>query len=112
MDIKINLNETIKVKLTDLGKEIYYHRFDDVNKMARSEVIKPTMPDVDEEGYTRFQLWYFMQLYGEHFDMFEPKVIDPLEIVYDDELNISIQYTAKSDNIISSILKRLNSNRR
>lgn len=109
MSIKININKTIKVKLTDLGKEIYYHRFDDVNKMARSEVIKPTMPDVDEEGYTRFQLWYFMQLYGEHFDMCKPKVIDPLEIVYDDELNISIQYTAKSDNIVSSILKRLNS---
>lgn len=83
MNIKINLNETIKVKLTDFGKEIYYHRFDDINKMARREVIKPTMPYVDEEGYTSFQLWYFMQLYGEYMEVATPNVIEPLEIIYE-----------------------------
>ena len=30
-DIRINLNEAVKVKLTDLGKDIYYHQFDELN---------------------------------------------------------------------------------
>lgn len=29
---KLDLNSLIRVKLTDYGKDIYYHRFDEVNK--------------------------------------------------------------------------------
>ena len=32
--IRINLNEPIKVKLTDLGKKIYYHQYDEINQIA------------------------------------------------------------------------------
>jgi hypothetical protein len=59
----VNLNEYIKVKLTDKGKEIYrnyYHYIDDEDV--------PTL-DVDEEGFCKFQLWEFMQIFGEHFHM-------------------------------------------
>ena len=31
-EIKINLNDFIKVKLTETGKEIFNHRFDDLNE--------------------------------------------------------------------------------
>ena len=60
----VNLNEYIKVKLTDKGKEIYrnyYHEIDD-------EKVLKTL-DIDEEGYCKFQLWYFMEIFGEHFRM-------------------------------------------
>ena len=33
MEIKINLNETVKVKLTDYGKDVYYHQFDDYGRI-------------------------------------------------------------------------------
>ena len=59
----VNLNEYIKVKLTDKGKEIYrnyYHYIDDEDV--------PTL-DVDEEGFCKFQLWEFMRIFGEHFRM-------------------------------------------
>lgn len=59
----VNLNEYIKVKLTDEGKEIYrnyYHYIDDEHV--------PTL-DVDEEGFCKFQLWEFMHIFGEHFRM-------------------------------------------
>lgn len=83
--MRINLNEPVKVKLTAWGKEIFYHKYDRVNKMAGIEVCKPTYPKEDENGYTEFQLWRFMELYGEHIGMTLPNVIEPLEIVYESE---------------------------
>ena len=80
--IRINLNEPVKVKLTDFGKEIYYHQYDELNKTYGREMLKPSFPSEDEDGYTRFQLWKFIQLYGEHIGMGAPNVIEPLEIVY------------------------------
>ena len=81
--IRINLNESIKVKLTDWGKEIYYHQYDRMNQIAGREICKPKFPKEDENGYTEFQLWCFMELYGEHIGMTLPNVIEPLEIVYE-----------------------------
>lgn len=81
-EVRINLNEPIMVKLTDLGKEIYYHRFDDLNQWAGRTVIKPSFPAEDPDGYTAFQLWAFIELYGNHIGMMKPNVIEPLEIVY------------------------------
>ena len=81
--IRINLNEPIKVKLTEWGKEIYYHQYDSVNRIAGREICKPKFPKEDENGYTEFQLWCFIELYGEHMGMTLPNVIEPLEIVYE-----------------------------
>ena len=81
--IRINLNEPIKVKLTDWGKEIYYHQYDRTNRIAGREICKPKFPKEDENGYTEFQLWCFIELYGEHMGMTLPNVIEPLEIVYE-----------------------------
>lgn len=83
-EIKINLNYFIKVKLTDLGKDIYYHRFDKLNDYCGREVLKPRFPKVDENGYTKFQLWEFIELYGEHIGMGRPSIIDPFEIIYEE----------------------------
>ena len=83
--MKINLNEPVKVKLTDWGKEIFYHQYDRVNKAVGREVCKPRYPKEDENGYTEFQLWCFMELYGEYIGMTLPNVIEPLEIVYESE---------------------------
>lgn len=80
--LRINFNELINVKLTDLGKKIYYHRFDKLNKTYGREIIKPSFPKEDENGYTMFHLWEFIQLYGAHFGMGAPSVVDPLEIVF------------------------------
>lgn len=81
--IRINLNELIKVKLTDWGKEIYYHQYDRTNQIAGREICKPRFPREDENGYTEFQLWCFIELYGTHMGMALPNVIEPLEIVYE-----------------------------
>lgn len=59
----VNLNEYIKVKLTDKGKEIYKNHYHDID-----DEYVPTL-HVDEEGFCKFQLWEFMQIFGEHFYM-------------------------------------------
>lgn len=79
---KINLNETIKVKLTPYGAEIYYKQFDKLNKQYGREICKPQMPRIDKDGYTEFQLWHFIELYGQHIGICKPNVIEPLDIVY------------------------------
>ena len=84
--IRIKGNELIKVKLTDYGKYIYYHRFDKFNKIAESydeELRKPSYPEEDEDGYSVFQLWEFMGIYGSHIHMDRQNVIYPFEIVYE-----------------------------
>ena len=81
--MRINLNDPVKVKLTDWGKEIYFHQYDRVNKAVGREICKPRFPKEDEFGYTEFQLWRFMELYGEHIGITLPNVIEPLEILYE-----------------------------
>ena len=81
--VAINLNEVVKVKLTDYGKEIYFHRFDKVNELAGREVCKSSFPKVDADGYSRFQLWDFIHLYGNYIGMAKKNVIEPLEIVHE-----------------------------
>ena len=81
--IRINLNETIKVKLTDLGKKIYYHQHDRTNQIAGIKICEPKFPEEDENGYTEIQLWVFIELYGEHIGVTLPNVIKPNEIVYE-----------------------------
>lgn len=78
---KINLNDTIKVKLTPYGAEIYYKQYDELNKNTGKTVLEPRMPQIDKEGYTKFQLWHFIELYGEHIGMCKPNVIEPIEII-------------------------------
>lgn len=78
---KINLNDTIKVKLTPYGAEIYYHQFDDINKRYGRQVIEPHMPTIDKDGYTKFLLHGFMELYGEYMYAGARNVIEPIEII-------------------------------
>lgn len=81
--MRLNLNDSIKVKLTEHGKDIYYHQYDRLNNAFGKQLCKPSMPKVDEDGYTTFQLWCFMELYGVHMGMTLPNVIEPLDIVFD-----------------------------
>lgn len=87
-EVRINLNEFVKFKLTDYGKDIYYHQYDELNETIKRRgavhgfILKPTMPKVDADGYTEMQLWAFMQLYGPHTGMAMENYIQPLEIIY------------------------------
>ena len=53
---KFNMNYHVKVKLTDRGKDIYYHQYDELITKYPDLKIEPEYPKVDENGLTEFQL--------------------------------------------------------
>ena len=87
MSIHINLNDVIKVKLTDYGKEIWLHQYDDIN--LPDSCSTPAL-DVDDQGYTSMQLWCFMNLFGNHMHMGVNNVIEPLELIVEGDLYVEV----------------------
>lgn len=75
-EIRINLNESVRFKLTERGKEIYRHRFDGICPKYNTEA------KVDDDGYTTMHLWEFMNEFGQYMSMGLPEVVKPLEIIY------------------------------
>ena len=64
-----NINDYVKVKLTDKGKYIYYHYFDDINAKILKDGGTPIIPvelEYDNDGYVEFQLWYLMGMFGRY----------------------------------------------
>lgn len=64
-----NINDYVKVKLTDRGKYLYQHRFDDINSKIRRNGGEPIVPvelEYDNDGYVEFQLWHLMEIFGKY----------------------------------------------
>lgn len=56
-----NINKTVKIKLTDYGREIHYRQW---------QAIMPHLPyrppQEDEDGWSEWQLWDVMSQFGPH----------------------------------------------
>lgn len=81
--LKFNLNDFVKVKLTDHGIDLYYHQYDDL--ISRGAKLTRSYPKIDDSGYTEFQLWRFMQIYGKHMANGAPSVVESVSIFFDDD---------------------------
>ena len=89
MVTRINLNDVVSFKLTDYGKDIYFHQHDELNEFIKAKGLKPLecrYPKVDEDGYTKMQLWQFFELYGNHIGIAKPNVIEPLDLLFECEV--------------------------
>lgn len=82
--MRFNINKYIKVRLTDHGKEILQKYHEDLQAMYPSLHI-PQIYVEDSEGYIKFQLWQFMQIFGSHFSMGTPLIIEHNEIIFSEE---------------------------
>lgn len=82
--MRLNLNKTVKVKLTERGKELYRQYFSPL-----PDGFEQPEPRIDEDGFTKIQLWVFIEMFGEHMSLWKPNVIEPLEIVFDEKLQPS-----------------------
>lgn len=80
--VSMNINDIIKVKLTDKGKEIIQKDYARLISLYPTLDIKPCYVE-DEDGYIEFQMWDFMRLYGSHFYVGCPQLIVQNEIVYE-----------------------------
>lgn len=85
MEVKVNINEFIKVKLTDHGKDIYEHSNDSLMAKPENEKIKkwltPLPLEYDDEGYVQFELWKFMEIFGKHMWNGAPQIIKNNNII-------------------------------
>ena len=64
-----NINDMIKVKLTQKGKLVYSEYQIEIQKRFNRDKIKIDVPlnvEVDDEGFSSFKLWSFMEIFGSH----------------------------------------------
>jgi len=72
-----NINDYVKVKLTDYGREKYREFW---NKFG----LKALKLKEDENGYTSFQMWDLMQVFGSHMRLGGRNCFD-LDIVIEEK---------------------------
>lgn len=83
-----NINDEIKVKLTEYGNSILKKDVTDTLGMLKGFHISNYSPyHTDEDGYTIFQLWDFMRIFGSHFWNGCHQIIEHNAIIFIDEVD-------------------------
>lgn len=79
-----NINDMIKVKLTEYGESILTNY--DHNNLSQVEYLN--LPSdysphpADTDGYYEFTLWEFMSIFGAHFCNGGPQLVENNEIIF------------------------------
>lgn len=88
--MKINLNHTITVKLTNLGNKIYedYLR-NEYEFLSHYPGLRwiDLKHRKDQDGYIHLQLWEFMFIFGKHFYVGSEAVTEDNEIIVSDDVD-------------------------
>jgi len=69
---QFNVNDTVKVKLTDYGKECLRNDYNDLVRGLKDLVGEDytpyefRLPEEDKDGYSEWQLWVLMEKLGRH----------------------------------------------
>ena len=78
-----NINDEIKVKLTALGEDILNKDVAETLSTLKKIDLPGYAPyHTDNEGYTKFQLWDFMRIFGRYFWNGCPPIIEDNEIIF------------------------------
>ena len=84
--MKVNINEYVKVKLTEEGFAILHQQHKDfwesVGKSGRPYI----EPKVDAEGYSEFQFWNLMSEFGSHMRLGRLSPFEGGMIVFGDDV--------------------------
>lgn len=65
-----NVNHNVEVKLTDKGRDIYYHKNDWMNKKRNlPNGYFPQVKPKEVDGWFECQLWELMEIFGSHMSM-------------------------------------------
>ena len=83
-EVRFNINDEIKVKLTDKGRELLAKKIAEGNSIAKLPAdFIPSCYQEDNEGYIHPQLWEFMAIFGTHFFNGGPCYIENNEIIFE-----------------------------
>lgn len=69
MKVSISVNEFVKVRLTDRGREIHRKNHEDVFGDNPISPFEYREPKTDEAGFSEFQLHELMRVFGDHMHM-------------------------------------------
>lgn len=82
--MNFNINYSVKVKLTNFGKKIWFHKDDDFREKLEAMGLFPELPKVDDNGYSEIPLWELMKVFGSYMTTnqsqelpFETEIIIP-----------------------------------
>ncbi len=64
--MQINLNDRVRVRLTDEGRRIYRDWW---LALSAANCISKYFPPVEVDGVSQFQLWELMNIFGSHVYM-------------------------------------------
>lgn len=68
--VPFNINETVRVKLTDHGRKIHREHFRKLNAtIPVTADLKYMPPKEDAEGWSEWQMWCLMEAFGPHIGM-------------------------------------------
>jgi len=70
--IKFNINHSVKVKVTEYGYEVWLaheNKFVHFSGTIKPVTIEELKAKQDEDGYTKFQLWDMMSIFGSKMQM-------------------------------------------
>lgn len=81
---RYNINLKIKVKLTEHGHAILCRDVMNSLSMFDLRFDRCSSYPEDEDGYITFQLWDFMRIFGSHFNLGCPLIIENNEIIFID----------------------------
>lgn len=65
MFIDFNLNNKIKVQLTDAGRSVYREHYESLRDYFKHTPVYEVREDAD--GWSEWQAWHFMEIFGQHF---------------------------------------------
>lgn len=77
--MEFNVNDYVRVRLTDLGRKIHRAEFDELNDKFESKM-DYTPPNEDKDGWSRWQMHHLMRIFGLELFVgldvpFEPNII-------------------------------------
>lgn len=72
-EIPFNVNCNVKVRLTDLGRNVHRQRHTDLCG-GRDDI--PYSLREDEDGWSTWQMWSLMEAFGSHMGMTAPLVFE------------------------------------
>ncbi len=67
--MKFNINNTVRVKLTDHGRKIHHFQHLELNKQMPRTRVPYRAPTEDAEGWSEWQLWHLIETFGPHVGM-------------------------------------------
>lgn len=64
-----NVNNYVRIKLTDYGKEILRKRFDEMHEKFPKAFKKFRTPKEDADGWSKWQMWDLMNTFGDYVSL-------------------------------------------